>query len=210
MRCFAVLFLFAAFCSLYGIEEPRKFQALGGYSDVQIMSVSHRGIQISHADGMCLLNDADLNDSEKLELKAELEQVAAMAKAHAEKQKQLARLRAQEAKNARKQQEIQAKAQTAEIQRMLKAFANKDIIKILTELEKRFGVTKNYRLGLRGRCNEISRHIKRQFNLAKNHKQLIALINRKRTEREKQLREASRRKAEEARRRAEEAKRQNK
>lgn len=210
MRCFAVLLLVAAFCSLHGVEEPRKFPTLGGYADVQIMSISHKGIQISHADGMCLLNASDLNDSEKLELKAELEQVAAMVKAHAEKQKQLARLKAQEVRNARKQQEALAQAQTAEIRQMLKDFGDKDIIKILTALEKRFGVTKNHRLGLRGRCNEISTHIKQQFKLAKNSKQLLALITQKRNDREKQLREASRRKAEEARRRAEEAKRQNK
>ena len=214
MRIFAVLSVLVFALSVKA-ADMKKFPYIAGYTDVQIMSVEHRGIQIMHSSGMCFLNPADLSDADKKNLEEELKLLELRK---AEYQKFLAAQKKQQADSAKKaklDRAAQTKAQVNEINALIKEFqaakpapkgkkgAPHTVYDILRALEKKFGVEKNRNMGLRGRVRAIEGHIERNYPLASNWKNLIRLIGAKRTEVEKKLKEEAAKKAAAAKAKAE-------
>lgn len=187
-------------------NDMKKFPYIAGFTDVQVMSVDYRGIQIMHSSGMCFLNPADLSEADKKNLDEELKLLEVRK---AEYQKALADQKKQQvvdAKKAKVDRAAQTKAQVKEINDLVKAHQKSNVYKILVALEKKFGVEKNRNMGLRGRVRAIEGHIERNYPLASNRKNLIRLIGTKRTEVEKKLKAQAAAKAAAAKAKAEAAK----
>lgn len=176
-------------------QQAKKLPYVAGFSQVEVMSVSYRGIQIMHRDGLCYLKPEDLSDADKKNLTEELqlfEQRKVEYQKFLDEQK---KQQALEAKNAKNERAKQTKIQVDEINAMLKENQKAKIFKILVTLEKKFGVENNRNMGLRGRCNAIKNHINRNYPLANNRKNLIKLIDTKCKETELKLRADAKRKA---------------
>lgn len=192
------LFIFSvlAVFTVCAAEPAKKLPYIAGFTDVQVMSVDHKGIQIMHSNGMCYLNPGELSEADKKNLEEELKLLEIRKKEYQDYLVALKKQQAAEAKKAKADTAAQTKAQMAEINAMLKEFQKADVYKILRALEKKFGVEKNRNMGLRGRVKAIEGHITRNYPLAKNRKNLTNLITAKRNEIEKKLRaEAAKRAA---------------
>lgn len=195
-------------------DPVKKFPYIAGFTDVQVISVDHRGIQIMHSNGMCYLNPEELGEADAKKLEEELKLLEVRKAEYkillAAQKKQMAA----EAKKAKTDLAAQTKVQMNEINALIKEFqtpkaapkgakgkkgAVPTVYDILRTLEKKFGVENNRNMGLRGRCRAIEGHIIRNYPLAKNRSNLIKLITTKRNEIETKLRaEAAKRKAEAA------------
>ena len=205
MRIVSVLLAVLAIGALHGFEQ-RKFKYLAGYNDVQIMSITHKGIQIMHDSGLCYLTPEVLGDSDKQLLAEELkifEQRQIEQKKFLAEQK---KLKALEAKKERAAKAAQAKVQTAEVNTLIKAHQKSTIYVMLNGLEKKFDVTKNRNMGTNGRIKAITGHLERTYPLARNRAQLVRMLRTKQAELRKQINAEKARKAAEKKRREEEAK----
>ena len=174
-----------------GAAPAKKLPYAAGFTQVQVMSVDHRGIQIMHSEGLCYLNPEALSEADKKNLAEEL-QLLEVRKA--EYQKLLAEQKKQQAVDAKKAKvdlAAQTKAQVNEINNMLKEFKKYNVYKMLGILEKKFGVEQNRNMGLNGRFRAISNHLNRAYPLAKNRTALIKLIESKKKEVENKLRTAA-------------------
>lgn len=187
-------------------QQAKKLPYVAGFTDVQVMSVDQRGIQIMHSEGLCYLNPDDLSDADKKNLAEEL-QLLEIRKA--EYQKLLEAQKKQQAADAKKAKvdlAAQTKVQVNEINAMLKEFKKYNVYKMLGTLEKKFGVEQNRNMGLNGRFRAVKSHLDRNYPLAKNRNALIRLIESKKKEVEKKLRTAAKKRAAEKKAKAEAAK----
>ena len=187
-------------------QQAKKLPYAAGFTDVQVMSVDQRGLQIMHSEGLCYLNPDDLSDADKKNLAEEL-QLLEIRKA--EYQKLLEAQKKQQAADAKKAKvdlAAQTKVQVNEINAMLKEFKKYNVYKMLGTLEKKFGVEQNRNMGLNGRFRAVKSHLDRNYPLAKNRNALIKLIESKKKEVEKKLRTAAKKRAAEKKAKAEAAK----
>ena len=171
MRLWGVLIL-SAICICVSGSEGRKFNYLAGYTNVEILGVDHRGIQIMHKTGLCHLRVEDLSDNDRKLLEKEVEEVAVKQKQYKERQAVLKKQKAAFDKKSKAELKKQTDAQNKEINDLVKKFAKKNIYDILRTLEAQFGLTKNSRnMGLKGRVKSVVNHIERKWPLAKKYKQ---------------------------------------
>lgn len=60
----------------------KKIRKIGKYNNVEILKVTKKGIQISHADGICCITEDDLSDGYKKILSSEIEQYHKLKNSH--------------------------------------------------------------------------------------------------------------------------------
>ena len=207
MRFLTVLTLIVLGAAV-GAQQVKKLPYAAGFTDVQVMSVDQRGIQIMHSEGLCYLNPDDLSDADKKNLAEELKLLEVRK---AEYQKLLAAQKKQQAANAKKAKvdlAAQTKVQVNEINDMLKEFKKYNVYKMLGTLEKKFGVENNRNMGLNGRFRAVKSHLDRNYPLAKNRNALIKLIETKKKEVENKLRTAAKKRAAEKKAKEEAAKKE--
>ena len=189
-------------------DPVKKFPYIAGFTDVQVVSVDYKGIQIMHSNGMCYLNPEELSEADTKKLEEELKLLEVRKAEYKTLLDARKKQMAAEAKKAKNDLAAQTKVQVNEINALIKEFqtpkaapkgkkgAPPTVYDILRALEKKFGVENNRNMGLRGRCRAIEGHIIRNYPLAKNRRNLIKLITTKRNEVERKLRaEAAKRKA---------------
>ena len=150
----------------------KKFDYLAGFSNVQVIGVDHRGIQIMHNTGVCHLKVEDLSDSDRALLKEEADLVAVKQKQYQERQAKLKKLKAASDKKNLAEQKKQIAAQNKEVNELVKKYASKGLFEVLKDFEAEFGLTKNARnMRLKGRVKSVVSHIERKYPLAKKSKQ---------------------------------------
>ena len=170
--------------------EAKKFRYIGGFNDVQIMSVDHRGIQVMHAEGIGYLNPDDFSETDKKLLAAELATVEASKKAYAARQAQIKKQQKVDAAKIRTAKAAQTKEQVQIVKEMIEKYQEMSCFAMITDLEKKFKVENNRNMGLRGRVTSLTRLINKFYPLASNRRALIALLNNKRNAVEKDRRAA--------------------
>ena len=171
MRFAAVLILLAiSFCTF--ADDLPKFPYLAGYTDVQVLKVNHRGIQILHSSGSCYLNVNDLSEYDKRRLAKEIEIFKVRKKEYDAQQAKLKKQRAADAKKQKAELKKQTDAQNKEISALVKQFSKKNVYDTLIFFEKKFGMyLSNRHLGLRGRVKSVVIQIEKHWPLAKKVKQ---------------------------------------
>ena len=185
-----LFFLVLAVAVQLHAAEAKKFRYIGGFNDVQIMRVDHRGIQVMHAEGIGYLNPDDFSETDKKLLASELATVEASKKAYAAQQAQIKKQQKADAAKARKTKAEQTKAQVQVVKEMIEKYQEMSCFAMITDLEKKFKVEKNRNMGLRGRVNSLTRLVNQTYPLASNRRALIALLNNKRNAVEKDRRAA--------------------
>ena len=171
MRFGAVLLLFAVSLCTFADDMP-KFHYLAGFTDVQVLKVNHRGIQILHSSGSCYLTLNDLNENDQRRLAKEIEIFKARKKEFDAQQIQLKKQRAAEDKKKKAELKKQTDAQNKEINDLIKQFSKKNVYETLKVLEAKFGLRQgNRQLGLAGRVRSVVTQIEKRWPLAKKVKQ---------------------------------------
>ena len=69
MKKIGIILLLALSASLFAAHYSR----IGKYNNVEVKSISHRGIRITHSSGSCYITDKDLSATDKRRLKNELQ-----------------------------------------------------------------------------------------------------------------------------------------
>ena len=171
MRFGAVLILFAASFCLLASDMP-KFHYLAGYTDVQVLKVNHRGIQILHSSGSCYLNVNDLSDYDKRRLAKEIEVFKAKKKEYDALQVKLKKQRAIDAKKQKAELKKQTDAQNNEVNALIKQLSKKNVYETVIFFEEKFGLRQgNRHMGLKGRVRSVVVQIEKRWPLAKKVKQ---------------------------------------
>ena len=171
MRLQLALILSVVCISAYS-AAVKKFDYLAGFSNVQVLGVDHRGIQIMHNTGICHLKTEDLSDSDLKLLKEEVDLVAVKQKQYQERQAKLKKMRAASAKKSKAELKKQTDAQNKEINALVKKYADKSVYDVVKVFEAEFGLTKNARnMGLKGRVKSVVSHLERKYPLARKVKQ---------------------------------------
>ena len=125
MRLGTILILLAVSISVFADTPSKKFQYLAGYSNVQIVGIDHRGVQIMHDTGVCILKVEELSDSDRKRLADEIEIVLAKQKAYNERQAKLKKQQAALEKQRKAELKKQTAAQNKAVNDMVKEFGKK-------------------------------------------------------------------------------------